>query len=186
MARTVGRLTALKVERANKPGMHPDGAGLYLLVSESGAKSWIYRYSLRKKAREMGLGSFPALGLADARDKAAVCRRQCQEGIDPIEVRNSARQQLALEAAKAMTFKMAAAAYIVSMSAGWRNSKHAAQWKSTLATYADPILGDVPVQAIDTGLVLKVLEPIWRTKTETATRVRQRLEKVLAWAKVRG
>src|SRR5215813_4442820 len=114
MARTVGRLTALRVERVSEPGMYADGAGLYLQVTSAAAKSWIYRFSLRKKAREMGLGSFPALGLAEARDKAAVCRRQCQKGIDPIEVRNAARQQVALEAAKAMTFKMAAAAHIAS------------------------------------------------------------------------
>src|SRR5215510_9143778 len=136
MARTVGRLKALKVERANEPGMYADGAGLYLQVTSSAAKSWIYRYSLRKKAREMGLGSFPTIGLAEARTKAGDCRRLCQEGIDPIEARKAAREQLALEAAKALTFKTAAASYIASKGAGWHNSKHAAQWKSTLETYA--------------------------------------------------
>jgi integrase len=186
MARTVGRLTALKVERTNEPGMYADGAGLYLQVTSSAAKSWIYRYSLRNKAREMGLGSFPAIGLAEARTKAADCRRLCQEGIDPIEARKATRQQLALEAAKALTFKTAVASYIRSHGAAWRNSKHAAQWKNTLATYAEPVLGAVSVQAIDTGLVMKVLDPIWRTKTETATRVRQRIEAVLDWAKAAG
>src|SRR5262249_4945875 len=186
MARTIGRLTSLRVERAKEPGMYADGAGLYLQVTSAAAKSWIYRYSLRKKAREMGLGSFPSIGLAEARTKAGECRRLCQDGMDPIEARKAVREQLALEAAKALTFKTAAAACIASKGAGWRNGKHAAQWKSTLTTYAEPVLGSVSVQAVDTGLVLKVLEPIWRTKTETATRVRQRIETVLDWAKARG
>jgi Arm DNA-binding domain len=115
--------------------MYADGAGLYLHVTSSTAKSWIYRYSLRKKARETGLGSFPMIGLAEPRTKAADCRRLRQEGIDPIEARKATRQQLAVEAAKALTFKTAAASYIASKDAGWRNRQHAAQWKNTLATY---------------------------------------------------
>jgi integrase len=186
MARTIGRLTALRVERANEPGMYADGAGLYLQVTRPAAKSWIYRYSLRKKAREMGLGSFPTIGLAEARTKAADCRRLCQDGIDPIEARKAALQQSVLEAAKSTTFKDAVASYIRSHSAAWRNRKHAAQWRNTLTTYAEPVIGGVSVQAIDTGLVMKVLDPIWRTKTETATRVRQRIEAVLDWAKAAG
>src|SRR5262249_34227017 len=162
MARTIGRLTALRVERVSEPGMYADGAGLYLQVTSAAAKSWIYRYSLRKKAREMGLGSFPAIGVGDARTKAGEGRRLCQEGIDPIETRNAARQQLALEVAKTLTFKTAVADYIRSHSVAWRNSKHAAQWKNTLATYAEPILGAVSVQAVDTALVMKVLDHIWR------------------------
>jgi len=164
--------------------MYADGAGLYLQVTSSAAKSWIYRYSLRKKAREMGLGSFPTIGLAEARTKAGDCRRLCQEGIDPIEARKATRQQLALEGAT--TFNQCAKAYIESHEAGWKNAKHRQQWTNTLETYVSPVFGKLPVQAIDTALVMKVLDPIWRTKTETANRVQQRIEKVLAWAKARG
>jgi integrase len=186
MARILGRLTALKVARASKPGMHPDGGGLYLQVTGAGAKSWVYRFSLRGKSREMGLGSLSAVRLVDARAKAAECRRLRQEGIDPIDARTASRAQFAFDAAKALTFKDAASAYIASHRTGWRNEKHAAQWASTLKTYAEPIIGSVSVQAIDTALVLKVLEPIWNTKPETAGRVRGRMESVLDWATTRG
>ena len=186
MARTIGRLTALKFSRAIKPGMYPDGGGLYLQVTGAGARSWIYRFMLHGKEREMGLGSASAVGLSDARQKAAECRRLRQEGIDPIEARRAGRQQAAIEAAKAITFDECAEAYISAHRAGWRNEKHAAQWGSTLATYATPVIGKLPVQAVDTGLVLKVLEPIWVAKSETATRVRGRIEAILDWAKVRN
>jgi integrase len=186
MARTVGKLTALKVARNLPPGMYADGAGLYLQVTGAGAKSWIYRFSLHGKAREMGLGSLSALSLSDARIKAGECRRLRQEGIDPIEARKASREQAALDAAKTLTFKEAAASYIASHRAGWRNAKHAAQWENTLATYAEPVIGALSIQAIDTALVLKVLEPIWKTKPETANRLRGRIEAILDWAKVRG
>jgi integrase len=186
MARTVGKLTALKISRDLKPGMYADGAGLYLQVTGAGAKSWIFRFSLNGKAREMGLGSLSAVGLADARAKAAECQRLRQDGIDPIEARKARRQQAALEAAKTITFKEAAASYIGSHKAGWRNGKHASQWENTIATYAEPVLGALSIQAIDTNLVLKVLEPIWKPKPETAGRVRGRIEAILDWAKVRG
>ena len=180
MAKT-GRLKALQVSKLKVPGFHADGGGLYLQVTVNArdgepAKSWIYRYMLHGKAREMGLGSFNAINLQQAREKALDCRRLRSEGIDPIEARKSARQQSALQAAKATTFKRAAAEYIASHKAGWRNAKHAAQWSATLATYAEPIIGDLSVQSIDTGLVVKVLEPIWTTKPETASRLRGRIE----------
>ena len=111
---------------------------------------------------------------------------QRHDGIDPIDARRAAKQQARLDAAKAMTFKECAASYIASHKAGWRNDKHAAQWEATLATYAEPVMGNLSVQAIDTALVLKVLEPIWTTKPETAGRVRGRIEAILDWAKVRG
>ncbi len=186
MAKTVGKLTALKVGRNLPAGMYPDGAGLYLHVSASGAKSWIYRYSLRGKAREMGIGALSAVSLADARIKAAAHRALRQEGIDPIEARKADRAQAALEDAKAITFKEAAQRYIASHRTGWKAAKHAGLWENTLATYAEPVIGKVSVQAIDTGLVLKVLEPIWATKPETASRVRGRIEVILDWAKSRG
>jgi integrase len=186
MAKTVGKLTALKVARDMPAGMHADGAGLYLQVTGAGAKSWIFRYSLRGKPREMGLGSLSAVSLADARTKAGECRTLRQEGIDPIEARNARHAQAALDAAKSITFKDAADRYINAHRAGWKNAKHAAQWGNTLATYVLPTLGALSVQAIDTALVVKVLEPIWTTKPETASRLRGRIETVLDWAKVRG
>jgi integrase len=166
--------------------MYPDGGGLYLQVTGSGARSWIYRFMLRGREREMGLGSALVVSLADARGKADQSRRLRQEGVDPIEAKRAGRQLAALDAAKAMTFSQCAEAFLQAHRAGWRNAKHAAQWESTLATYAEPIVGNLPVQAVDTGLVLKVLEPIWAAKSETASRVRGRLEAVLDWAKVRG
>jgi integrase len=141
---------------------------------------------LRGRAREMGLGSLTAISLSDARSKAGDCRKLRQEGVDPIEARNAVRVQAALDVAKTITFKAAAATYIAAHRAGWRNEKHAAQWTATLETYAYPTIGDVSVQAIDTGLVLKVLEPIWSAKPETAGRVRGRIESILDWAKARG
>jgi integrase len=186
MARTIGRLTTLKVERTKKPGMLADGGGLNLQITESGAKSWIYRYTLNGRAREMGLGPLSTIGLADARTRAAECRRLRHDGIDPIEARKASRGQAALDAAKAITFKAAAAAYIAAHQKGWGNAKHAAQWTTTLARYAEPVLGALPVEAIDAGLVLKVLEPIWTEKPETAGRLRGRIEAVLDWATARG
>jgi integrase len=186
MAKTVGKLTALKVGRALPSGMYADGAGLCLQVTGAGAKSWIYRFSLHGKAREMGLGSLSAVSLADARVKAAECRSLRQEGIDPIEARKARQAQAALDAAKAITFKEAAERYIAARRAGWNNVKHAAQWGSTLATYVYPVIGALSVQAIDTPLVCKVLEPIWNVKPETANRVRGRIEAILDWAKLRG
>jgi integrase len=186
MARTVGKLTALKVARKLPPGMYADGAGLYLQVTGEGAKSWIFRFSLRGRSREMGLGSISAMSLSDARTKAAQCRRLRQDGIDPIEARKALRAQAALDAAQTLTFKQAAGSYIAAHRAGWKNAKHAAQWGSTLANYAERVIGALSVQAIDTTLVLKVLEPIWKAKPETASRVRGRIEAILDWAKVRG
>jgi integrase len=198
MARMTARLTALQVTRAvGKPGMYADGNGLYLQVTEGGA-SWIYRFMLKGSAREMGLGPFPLYGLQEARSKAVDARRLRHEGMDPIEARRAARAKALLDAAKAMTFTQCAIAYIKAHRAGWRNAKHAAQWEATLGTYAEPIIGTLPVQVIDTALVMKVLEqevrvapdkpaaPLWRAKPETASRLRGRIESILDWAKVRG
>jgi len=171
MARTTGRLTALKVRRAQRPGMYADGGGLYLQVTEGGA-SWIYRYMLNKRAREMGLGPLALFGLSEARAKALDARRLRHEGIDPIETRKATRARERLDAAKSVTFEECAETYIKAHRMGWRNGKHAAQWAATLATYAGPVIGALPVQAVDTSLVLKVVEPIWTTKPETAGALR--------------
>ena len=186
----VGRLTALKVAKVKTPGMYADGAGLYLQVSGDGentlARSWIFRFTLRGRSREMGLGSVSLFGLAEARAKAAECRRQTCAGIDPIEVRRAQRVQAALEAATALTFKDCTEQYLAAYRAGWRNAKHAARWSSTLKTYAEPVIGVLAVQSIDTALVMKIIEPLWSKKPETASRLRGRIEAVLDWATVRG
>ena len=198
MPRTIDRLTALKVTHAiRKPGMYADGGGLYLQVS-NGSASWIYRYMLKGVAREMGLGPLALYGLKEARLKALDARRLRHEGIDPIDARRAIRTQAKLDAAKALTFKQCAEAFIKAHRAGWRNAKHAAQWDATLSTYAEPIIGSLPVQAIDTALVMKVLEQevrdasdkpaiaLWTAKPETASRLRGRIESILDWARVRG
>ncbi|NPU65384.1 integrase arm-type DNA-binding domain-containing protein [Bradyrhizobium sp. 83012] len=190
MAHLVGRLTALKAIKVKKSGMYADGAGLYLQVTGDGentpAKSWIFRFTLRGRSREMGLGSFSIFGLAEARAKAAEYRRQVYEGIDPIEARRAQRAQAALEAAAALTFQECTKQYLAAHSAGWRNAKHTAQWGSTLKTYAEPVIGSLSVHAIDTALVMKIIEPLWSKKPETASRLRGRIEAVLDWATVRG
>jgi integrase len=184
MAR-IGRLSAVALPKL-KRGMHADGGGLYLQVTESGARTWIYRFMLHRRAREMGLGPLHIVSLAEAREKARECRKLRHEGLDPIEARKARRAEERLAAATAMTFQTCAEAYIAAHKAGWRNPKHAAQWPSTLKTYAYRVFGSLPVQAVEVGLVMKALEPIWQTKPETASRVRGRIEAVLDWATVRG
>ena len=186
MARAIGRLTALKVEKAKEPGMYADGGGLYLRVTPQGTKNWVLRYMLDRKPHWMGLGPLPLFGLGEARARALDARRKRHEGIDPIGARRALRAKLQLDAAKAITFKQCAESYIASHKAGWRNDKHKYQWPATLKAFAYPFIGDLPVQAVDTSLVLKVLEPIWMEKPETASRVRQRIENILDFSKVRG
>jgi integrase len=186
MARQVGRLSALKVGRLREPGMYPDGAGLYLQVSGTGTKSWIYRFMLAGRAREMGLGPLHTVPLADARKLAQDARQLRLAGVDPIEHRRERLEALRAERARTVTFDEAAQTYIASHEKGWRNAKHGAQWRATLNAYASPIFGKLSVKEIDTGLVAKALEPIWVTKTETASRVRGRIESVLDWATARG
>jgi integrase len=186
MARAIGKLTALKVEKAQEPGMYGDGGGLYLRVTSDGAKNWVFRFMLNGRARWMGMGPLHTVSLAEARRRAAENRLRRHDGIDPIEARRAGRLQARLDAAKAMTFRQCAEGYIQAHRAGWRNGKHAAQWEATLATYAKPVIGALPVQAVDTALVLKVIEPLWTTKPETAGRLRGRIESILDWAKVRG
>jgi integrase len=186
MARAIGKLTALGVDRAKRRGYYGDGGGLFLQVSNSGAKSWVFRFKEGGRLREMGLGATHTVSLAEAREKARECRRLRLGGIDPIEARKGARAQARFEAQNAMTFKACAERYIAAHKAGWRNPKHAAQWPSTLSTYVYPVFGGLPVQAVDIGLVMKAVEPIWTDKPETASRVRGRIESVLDWATARG
>jgi integrase len=163
-----------------------DGYGLYLQVAKGGSKTWVFRYRVNGKLREMGLGSIHTLSLAEARERARECRKLRLERKDPIEERRAQHQATALAAAKAMSFRQCAEAYISAHKAGWRNPKHASQWPTTLAAYVYPVFGDPPVQAVDTGLVMKAIEPIWNEKPETASRVRGRIESVLDWAAARG
>ena len=188
MARQIRRLKALSVTRAKAKGLYADGGGLYLQISAAGTKSWIFRYGMngRKTPRDMGLGSVDTVTLAEARDKATEARKAILNGIDPIEAKRAAKQAGALEAASAIVFKDCAEKYIAAHKARWRNAKHADQWANTLETYAYPVFGSLAVASVDTGLVLKTIEPIWATKTETASRVRGRIESILDWATARG
>lgn len=183
--RTLYRLTALKVEKAKQRGMYPDGGGLYLRVTPEGTRQWVLRYMLNRRPRWMGLGPLSLYSLQEARMKAQEARKLRHEGIDPIEARRAQRARERLEQAKAVTFKQCAERYINSHRAEWRNGKHAGQWSSTLAAYAYPLIGELPVQSVDTDLVLKVLEPIWTAKHETAGRLRGRIESILDYAKAR-
>jgi integrase len=186
MAHQVNRLTARAVETATKPGLYPDGAGLYLRVGRSGAKSWCLRYMLAGKAREMGLGGASKIGLADARKRATAQRLLLVDKVDPLARREAETRAQKIEAAQAMTFEEAARGYVKAHEPSWRNAKHRQQWANTLATYVFPVFGTVPVGDVDVAMVMKVIEPLWATKPETAGRVRGRIESVLDWAKARG
>jgi integrase len=184
MARLVEKLSPLEVTRKTKPGYYGDGAGLWLQVSKSGSKSWIFRFTLNGKEREMGLGAVHTVNMTEARAKAKECRVLLLDGKDPLDTRKATKLAEALERAKMMTFDQCAAAYIAAKRVGWKNVKHASQWENTLETYASPVIGSLPVAEVDTALVMKVLAPIWETKTETATRLRGRIESILGWATV--
>jgi integrase len=188
----VNKLTPIKIKSISAPGRYGDGRGLYLQVSKWQTKAWLFRFTRHGKAREMGLGPVSlqrndgGVSLAEAREEAHRCCQLLRQGIDPIEHRNAARAAARLDPAKDMTFKQCAEAYISAHKAGWRNPKHADQWTSTLMRHAYAVIGDLPVAAVDTALVTKILEPIWQAKPETAGRVRGRIEAVLDWASARG
>lgn len=174
--------------KKGEPGRYVDGGGLYLQIGPTGGKSWLFRFMLNGKAREMGLGPVSVLDVALARLEAAECRRLALANIDPIDARNAGRTKALIEASRSKSFADCAKAYIESHRAGWKNAKHAGQWEATLNTYAYPKLGNLPVSAVDTTNVMAVLEAdnFWTTKTETAARVRGRIEKILDWAAARG
>ena len=181
-------LGALQVTRKTAPGLHMVGgvAGLGLQVSPTGARSWVLRVMVGGKRRDMGLGGFPDVTLASARTAAREARAKVSAGVDPIANAQAMRSALRASQSAALYFEDAADQYITAHAAGWRNLKHAQQWRNTLETYAYPVIGRVLVRDVDLPQVLKVLEPIWTTKTETATRVRGRMESVLDWATARG
>lgn len=175
------RLSARTVATATKPGRHADGDGLYLVVDASGAKRWLFLFRWQGKLKEMGLGGLSTVALADAREHASEARRVLKSGQNPIEQRRLARA----EPEATVTFGAFADQVVADLSHGFRNEKHKAQWTATLATYAAS-LRPLPVDAIGTNEMLAVLTPIWRTKAETASRVRGRIERVLDAAKAKG
>lgn len=189
------KLSAAAVRNARKPGLYGDGHGLYLQISEFKTKSWVFRYMRNGVARKAGLGALHTVSLSEARQRAAAWRLKVLDGVDPIDERREARGRRKVETARAVSFRQCAEKYIEAHRAGWRSEKHAQQWVASFAETkrsktASPAptaaINDLPVAAVDTGLVLKVLEPLWRRTPETAGRIRGRIELVLDWAKARG
>jgi integrase len=187
MAKIAKELTAMAVSRLKDDGAYAVGGvpGLQLQILGA-SRVWVLRFVLHDKRRRMGLSSYPAVSLAEAREQARLARSQIRAGIDPIEQRSSARETVVAAAAKSLTFAQAAEKFIAAHEDGWSNAKHRLQWVSTLGTYANPVIGQLPVAAIEQRHILQILDPIWRTKTETASRLRGRIEQVLNWAKVQG
>jgi len=179
---TIHKLTALKVKNASKTV--GDGGGLWLKVQSGGRRSWTFRYRFAGKAREIGIGSIADLPLGQARQVAADYRTLVARGTDPKAKRDAERLEKELERNRSRTFDQCIDSYLAARSSEWRNAKHRQQWRNTLRTYASPIFGHLPVAEVGINEVIRVLEPIWNTKTETATRVRQRIEAVLDWATV--
>lgn len=180
--------TELQIKQINQTGLHAVGgtSGLYLQVKSDRAKSWILRANVAGKRRDIGLGSYSIISLREAREKALAAKQQIQSGIDPIQEKNRQKDAQALERASRKTFIECADAYINSVKAKWTNSKSEHQWRSSLEQYAYPIIGNLPVSQIENSHVLNILEPIWTSKSETARRVRARIENILAYATTRG
>jgi integrase len=188
MPKIAKELTALAVSKLRRTGLHAVGgaAGLGLKVMPSGSRAWVLRTVVAGKRREYGLGGFPTVTLASARERAKAMLDQLFHGVDPAETKKQAKSALAAQRARAVNFKSLAEQYISQHEASWKNAKHAAQWSSTLEAYAYPICGHMVAADIDTATVLRVLEPIWREKTETASRLRGRIEAVLDYAAAKG
>jgi integrase len=182
----VGKLNVAKV-RTRVPGRYGDGGGLWLVVGKN-SKSWVFRYMINGRAREMGLGSLADIGLAEAREAARLCRLQVHQKpeaggpVDPLDERHAAELRQRFETGRQKTFRQCAEACMAANAEEWGNAKHAQQWRNSLANYAYARIGDIPVQLIDTDAIVMLLRPIWRTKAVTAARVRGRIEKVFDWA----
>lgn len=188
MPKKAKELSAIEVSRMTAEGRYPVGgvAGLCLKVSPAGARSWVLRVVVAGKRRDAGLGGYPDVTLAQAREKARQARADIERGVDPIAARAAAKSALTAARGQQTTFTNAAELFIKAKSPEWKNAKHVAQWTATLETYAYPVVGKMQVRDVTLAHVVKILEPIWSTKTETATRLRGRLEQVLDWATVRG
>jgi hypothetical protein len=189
MARKIHKLNATRLPSTR--GYHGDGGGLFLRVGPTGAKSWVFRYRVEGRLHEMGLGALHTINLAEAREAALDCRKDLlafQQGKaeHPLAVRQAARAASKVAAAKAITFRECAERYIEAHQAGWRNLRNLGQWNASLTQHVYPVIGALPVNQVDLGLVLSVLERIWDKIPETASRVRGRLEAVLDWATGRG
>jgi integrase len=181
-------MPALEVSNLKTPGLYAVGgvSGLQLQVTKTGARSWVLRVKVGNKRRDIGLGGYPTVTLAEARDKARASRALIEQGQDPVAARRAAASALLAQQARSVTFRECCRQFIAAKSAEWSNAKHAAQWTSTLDTYASSVMGEMLVSDVDQSHVLRALQPIWTTKTETATRVRGRIEQVLDWARTRG
>ena len=190
MPKRMAEKRGFELSKLVEPGFHPIGGvpGLYLNVANRDARSWILRLSVGGRRREMGLGPYPEVSHVQAKDKAKAARDLARQGIDPIDQARKARSLLAADRGRQLTFDACAEAYIAAHAAGWRNAKHGDQWKNTLATYASPVIGRMLVRDVETAHVVKILtrDDLWTTKTETASRVRGRIERVLGWATTSG
>src|SRR5215475_11756869 len=184
MARPLHRLTALKVERAKTPGMYADGGSLYLRIAPGGSKQYIFRYIRDARLHDMGIGPTHTLTLAEARERATDARKLLLDGIDPLAAKRTRLAALKAAEAKAMTFADCVKGFIKDNDSSWTNAKHRREWETSLIKHAYPVLGSLPVAAIDTPLVLRVLKPIWAATPESASRLRGRIENVLGWATV--
>jgi len=187
-------LTERAIRNNTKPGLYGDRGNLYLKITPTGTKSWVFRYSVpapdkgadQRRRHALGLGSYPDVPLAEARERAYEERRRRLAGNDPAAIRRAAAAAKRVAEAKAMTFQDCAEAYIKAHRAGWKTIKEANEWTASMRIYVEPVLGELPVAAVDLPLVLRVIEPMWQTRTSTASRVRQRIENILDWATVRG
>ena len=186
MAEALNRLTAMQISRLTAPGYYPDGGRLWLQVTKTGNKSWIFRFDLDGKRYEMGLGGLRDVTLQESRRKAVECRKQLADGKNPLIIKRAEREARVLEAGRSKTFDDCATAYIAAHRDSWKNDKHVQQWENTIKVYAKPKIGSLPVASVDTALITKILSPIWKTKTVTAKRLRARIENILDWAKVAG
>lgn len=182
-SRVSNKLTAKQVDTIRAPGIYEDGQGLRLIVGQGGSKSWIFRYQLNGRRRQMGLGSFPIVSLKAARDGAAACRAQIAQKTDPLDAKRAAEANQQQAERQIPTFRECAEEYIEEHKPSWKNPKHADQWVSTLKTYVYPHIGNRPVSDIDTAAVRTILKPVWHKRPETASRVRGRIEQVLDAAK---
>jgi integrase len=180
VSRLINRLSATRVAKTREPGLHADGGGLYLRVTDSGTKSWMFRFMLNGRARSMGLGPIHTISLAEAREAANGCRKLCLQGVDPIEHRDAERTNKS-----APSFDECATAFIEAHQAGW-SKIYQTEWRRSLRMHASPVIGSISINVIDLKLVMKVLEPIWRSKSRMASNLRARIEAILDWATVQG